>query len=79
MQQQQQTALRPRGNQWMEACADGPAEDFTDAPITPPKETPTPSPRRFVSQGSQLQCPNCGKFFPHDLLENHMRDCTGDD
>jgi len=38
----------------MEACADGPAEDFTDAPITPPKETPTPTPRRYVSQGSQL-------------------------
>lgn len=28
---------------------------------------------------SQLQCPNCRKYFPHDLLENHMRDCTGDD
>ncbi|XP_020610583.1 uncharacterized protein PF11_0207-like [Orbicella faveolata] len=47
----------------MEVTADGP--DFTDSP----------SP----SQGSQLQCPNCRKYFPHDLLENHMRDCTGDD
>lgn len=47
----------------MEVTADG--SDFTDSP----------SP----SQGSQLQCPNCRKYFPHDLLENHMRDCTGDD
>ncbi|KAL9962773.1 hypothetical protein ACROYT_G031911 [Oculina patagonica] len=74
---QQQTAMRQRGF-GMEACADGPAEDFTDSPTTPPKETPPP-PRRYNSQGSQLQCPNCRKLFPHDLLENHMRDCTGDD
>lgn len=79
-QQQQQHALRPRGY-GMEACADGPGDDFTDSPIIPPKETPTPTPapRRYLSQGSKLQCPNCRKSFPHDLLENHMRDCTGDD
>ena len=47
----------------MEVTADGP--DFTDSPSS--------------NQGSQLQCPNCRKYFPHDLLENHMRDCTGDD
>ena len=47
----------------MEVTADGP--DFTDSPS--------------ANQGSQLQCPNCRKYFPHDLLENHMRDCTGDD
>jgi len=47
----------------MEVTADG--SDMTDSPSR--------------SQGSQLQCPNCRKYFPHDLLENHMRDCTGDD
>ena len=78
MQQQQQPLLRPRGY-GMEAVADGPGGDITDSPVTPPKETPTPTPRRYMSQGSKLQCPNCRKLFPHDLLENHMRDCTGDD
>ena len=73
---QQQGRMRGYG---LEACADGPAEDFTDSPTSPPKETPPPQPRRYTSQGSQLQCPNCRKLFPHDLLENHMRDCTGDD
>ncbi|CAH3029537.1 unnamed protein product [Porites evermanni] len=76
--QQQQPALRPRGY-GMEACADGPGDDFTDSPTSPLKENPKPAPRRYLSQGSQLQCPNCKKLFPHDLLENHMRDCTGDD
>ena len=73
-----QTEMRARGF-GMEACADGPG-DFTDAPTALPKETPTPAgSRRYSSQGSQLQCPYCRKNFPHDLLENHMRDCTGDD
>ena len=74
--------MRPRGGFPMEACADGPAQDITDSPTTPLKEMPPPPPpqsRRYASQGSQLQCPNCRKLFPHDLLENHMRDCTGDD
>ena len=60
----------------MEACVDGPGGDRADSPAM---DAPMPAPRRYRGQGSQLQCPNCNKFFPHDLLENHMRDCTGDD
>ena len=79
MQQQQSHVLRPRPY-GLEACADGPGDDFTDSPISPPKETTPPNRLLYLpNQGSQLQCPNCRKLFPHDLLENHMRDCTGDD
>lgn len=79
MQQQQSHVLRPRPY-GLEACADGPGDDFTDSPILPPKETTPPNRLLYLpNQGSQLQCPNCRKLFPHDLLENHMRDCTGDD
>lgn len=61
-----------------EVLVDGQEQDVTDSPTSPPKDAVPPM-RRFTSQGSQLQCPNCRKLFPHDLLENHMRDCTGDD
>ena len=37
----------------MEACADGPEDDCTDAPINPPNENPKPAPRRYLSLGSQ--------------------------
>ena len=35
----------------MEACADGPGDDFTDSPTSPLKENPKPAPRRYLSQG----------------------------
>lgn len=73
-QQVHQSPMRARAF-GMEVKADGPGPDVTDCPTSPPKDAM----RRFTSQGSQLQCPNCRKLFPHDLLENHMRDCTGDD
>ncbi|XP_022804059.1 uncharacterized protein LOC111341357 isoform X2 [Stylophora pistillata] len=74
---QKPNPMRPRAL-GMEVQADGTGPDVTDSPTSPRKDAIPPM-RRFTSQGSQLQCPNCRKLFPHDLLENHMRDCTGDD
>lgn len=74
---QKPNPMRPRAL-GMEVQADGSGPDVTDSPTSPRKDAIPPM-RRFTSQGSQLQCPNCRKLFPHDLLENHMRDCTGDD
>lgn len=74
---QKPNPMRPRAL-GMEVQADGPGPDVTDSPTSPRKDAMPPM-RRFNSQGSHLQCPNCRKLFPHDLLENHMRDCTGDD
>lgn len=74
---QKPNPMRPRAL-GMEVQADGPGPDVTDSPTSPRKDAMPPM-RRFTSQGSHLQCPNCRKLFPHDLLENHMRDCTGDD
>ncbi|XP_029206570.2 myosin heavy chain, clone 203-like [Acropora millepora] len=75
MQQPLQFAFPPKGLS-PEVCVDGPVDDHADSPAM---GAPVPTPRRYRGQGSQLQCPNCNKLFPHDLLENHMRDCTGDD